>query len=279
MQDMLFQIDSYTEPTPSAAIDQAVGFAKACGGRISALATHIDIRAPNNWLAEKLLGVNRMVEVEENKSLQAAQTSLRYFEETAGKADVFSEGFIDRTDLYAVGPCVSRHARTRDLCIVAIANRVDSQRSVAEDVVFGSGRPVLVFNPATAPISATVLDRVCVMWDGSRSAARAAADALPILAKASKVSIATIVGEKPSATRGIASDLVRHLRTHGVSAQVEVAEFHQTIGASIDAHIAKTTPQLLVMGAFGNSRLKDFVLGGATAYVLNNLRLPTILSH
>ena len=279
MHDLLLQIDTYAEPTPPAAIDQAVAFARICGGRISALAAHIDIRVPDNWLAEKLLNVSRLAEVEESKSLHAARSSLKYFEDSARKAGVFSEAIVARADLNAVGPCVARHARTRDLCIVPFSNRIDSQRAVAEEAVFGSGRPVLVFNPDKAPLPTGSLSSFAVLWDGSRCAARAVSDSIPILMKAQKVSVVTVVGEKSSAISGIAADLVRHLGTYGIVAQVEEVTHRGSIGASIDAYVDERAPQVLVMGAYGSPRLKEFILGGATEHILNNLRVPVILSH
>lgn len=279
MLDMLLQIDTYAEPTPSAAIDQAVMFARSCEARITALATHIDIRVPDNWLAEKLLGVSRMAEVEENKSLQTAHASMKYFEEAARKGNVPCDSMVVRADFNAVGECVARHARTRDLTLVAATNPGGSQRAVAEDVAFGAGRPVLVYNPQTAQLPTASLDRVSVLWDGSRCSARAVADARPILAKAREVAIVTIIGEKASAATGAASDLLRHLKAHGLSAQVQEIKHLGAIGASIDAHVATYSPQLLVMGAYGTSRLKEFVLGGATEHILDNLRIPAILSH
>lgn len=279
MLDMLLQIDTYAEPTPSSAIDQAIRFARICEGRITALATHIDIRVPDNWLAEKLLGVSKMAEVEEDKSLQAARASIKYFEEAARKSGVPCDSVIVRADFNAIGQCVARHARTRDLTFVAVSNPGGSQRAVAEDVTFGGGRPVLVYNQETSQLPTTSLDRVSVLWDGSRCSARAVADARPILAKAREVAIVTIIGEKASAASGTASDLVRHLKAHGLSVQVQEIEHLGNIGASIDAHVAAYSPQLLVMGAYGTSRLKEFVLGGATEHVLDKLRIPAILSH
>jgi nucleotide-binding universal stress UspA family protein len=279
MLDMLLQIDTYAEPTPSTAIDQAVKFARLCEARITALATHIDIRVPDNWLAEKLLSVSKMAQVEEDKSLQTARASIGYFEEAARRSGVPCESMIVRADFNGIGQCVARHARTRDLTLVALSNPGSSQRAVAEDVTFGAGRPVLVYNQETSQLPTASLDRVSVLWDGSRCSARAVADARPVLAKAREITIVTIIGEKTSAASGAAGDLLRHLKAHGLSAQVQEIEHLGNIGASMDAHLAAYSPQLLVMGAYGTSRLKEFVLGGATEHVLDNLRIPAVLSH
>jgi nucleotide-binding universal stress UspA family protein len=280
MRDILLHVDTYAEPTPPAAIEQAVAFAQALGCQISALATHIDFRVPQNWLAERLLNINRLAEIEENKSLEAGRNSLKHFEQAATAAGVFGESIVARADLNAVGECAARHARTRDLCLVPIGDRAGGQRLVAEDAIFRSGRPALVFNPDTAPLPRGRLKRVAVAWDGGRCAARAVGDALSVLKAAEEVRVFTAVGEKPSARSGHAKDLVRHVRVYGVEARIdEVDGSHGNIGASINAYLEEFTPDLLVMGAYGSSKMKEFILGGATEHVLNDLRLPVLLSH
>jgi nucleotide-binding universal stress UspA family protein len=279
MLDMLLHIDTYAEPTLRPAIDQAVGFARVCGGRLSAAATHIDIRVPDNWLAEKLIGISHMAEVEENKSLETGRESLAYFEGVAKKAGVFSESMIVRAGFQSIGDCMARQARTRDLTLVAVSNPVGNQRSVVEDAIFGAGRPILAYNPDRGPLPTGSLDRVSVLWDGSRCAGRVVADARPVLAAAREIRIVTIIGEKRSVGSGAAADLIRHLGAHGLSAKVEEAAYLGSIGASIETHISDRAPQVLIMGAYGTSKLKEFVLGGATEHVLGHLSIPTILAH
>ena len=279
MIDMLLHIDTYAEPTLPPAIKQAAAFARICGGQLSALATHIDIRVPDNWLAEKLLGVSHMAEIEENKSLETGRASIEYFESAAKEAGVFSESLIVRADFNAVGDCIARHARTRDLTLLPISDPVGNQRNVAEDAIFGAGRSILVYRPEKIPLPTASLDRVSVLWDGSRCAARVVADAMPVLAKAREVRVVTFIGEKASAGSGTAADVVRHLGTHRLSAKVQETAYLGNIGATIDAHIRDSDPQILVMGAYGTSKLKEFVLGGATAHVLTSLPVPTFFSH
>ncbi len=280
MRDVLLQIDTYAEPIAPAAIDQAVALAKILDCKISALATHIDINVPDNWLAEELLNISSLAKTEECKSREAGQSSLAHFERVASAAGVFGQAAVVRTNLHGIGPCVVWHARTRDLCIVPITGPSDSQRSVAEDVLFGTGRPLLVFHPDKAPLPAEHLGRVTIAWDGGRCAARAVADSISMLRKAIDVRVLTIVGEKASAVAGLSIDLMRHLTSHGVQATIdEIDGAHHSISASIEAYIDEYAPQLLVMGGYGSSRLREFVLGGATEHVLNNLRVPTMLSH
>ncbi len=280
MRDILLQIDTYAEPIAPAAIDQAVAFAKILDCKISALATHININVPDNWLAEKLLNISDLAEAEESRSREAGQSSLTHFEKTAAAAGVLGQSVMVRANLHGVGPCVARNTRTRDLCIIPIGSPRDSQRGVAEDVLFGAGRPLLVFHPDKAPLPAERLNRVTVAWDGGRYAARAVAESISLLRKAGDVRVLTIVGEKASAVSGLSTDLMRHLTSHGVRASIdEIDGRHRSISASIEAYIDEAAPQLMVMGGYGSPKLKEFVLGGATEHVLNHLRVPTILSH
>lgn len=280
MRDIALHIDTYAEPTPLAAIEQAVSLGKTLDATLTGIAINIDINVPDNWLAERLLHISTLASVEERKSLDAAKASLTSLQSLAEKAGIPHEAKLVRASLHGVGPCMARLARTYDLCLVVLGARMDSQRSVAEEVIFGAGRPVLVFNPEKAPLPSNRLTRVAVAWDGSRSAARAVADALPMLKKAEDVRVMTAIGEKASATAGQAADLVRHLRTHGIAAVPdEIDGRHRSIGASFAAYLEEVSPELLVMGAYGSSRLKEFVLGGATEHVLNNCCTPVLLSH
>lgn len=280
LRDIVLQIDTYAEPTPPKAIEQAVSFAKLFDATLTGLAIHIDIDAPENWLAEKLLHTNALAAAEERKSLEAAQASLKHLEAAASGASVQHVGKVVRALLHGVGPRLAQLARTRDLCLLVAGDRMDSQRAVAEEVIFSSGRPALIFHPEYAPLPSGRLSCVSIAWDGSRSAARAVADALPLLKQAADVRVMTAVGEKASATAGQAEELVRHLRCHSVAASTDEVDGRQrSIGASIDAYLEDVSPQLLVMGAFGSSRFREFVLGGATDHVLNRCKTAVMLSH
>jgi nucleotide-binding universal stress UspA family protein len=280
MRDIALHIDTYAEPTPLPAIEQAVGFAKMLDAALTGIAINIDINVPDSWLAERLLHVSELAGIEERKSLDAAKVLLTHLQSLAEKVGIQHEARLVRASLHGVGPCMAKLARTYDLSLVVVGTRMGSQRSVAEDVIFGAGRPVLAFNPEKSSLPSGRLARVTVAWDGSRSAARAVADALPILKKAVDVRVMTAVGEKASATAGQAGDLVRHLRTHGIAAVTdEIDGRHRSIGASFAAYLEEVSPELIVMGAYGSSRLKEFVLGGATEHVLNNCSTPVLLSH
>lgn len=280
MRDILLQIDTYPEATPAEAIDQAVRFTAAVGGVLSALAVEVDIQAPKNRLADYLIGLSQMAVEEERKSRQFCAVALEAFASRAEEAGVLGEAIHGKADLYAVGAFVAERSRTRDLCIVPVVDPSDGQRSVVEAVVFGSGRPVLTFRPGVADLPLGGLGSIVLAWDGSRTAARAMADALPIMRTAREVRVLTVTNEKPSAGPGLGNDAVRHLVAHGVNALAEeVDSAGQRIGPVLEDHFARHRPDLLVMGAYGRSRAREFILGGATEHVLKDPKVPLLLSH
>lgn len=280
LNDILLHIDSYPEATPKAAIDQAVGFAASLGGTLSALAVTVSIPVESNRLADYLIHLSDMAREQEASSLAACHDSLAYFKTQAGSAGVLGQALLETADLYQLSDHVALRARTRDLCIVPLAGPYDGQVEVVEAAIFGSGRPVVVFRAGEASLSPLPPAKVVVAWDGSRCAARALADALPILEQTPNVRILTILNEKPAAVAGLGADVVRHLAAHGVSASVdEVDAAGRPIGQVLDVYLAEQQPDLMVMGAYGHSRMREFILGGATEHMLHALRAPLFLAH
>lgn len=278
--DILLHLDSYPEPTSIEAIDQAIAFGASLNGVVTALAVHIDIRVPRNKVAEYLVGLSRMADEEEGKSLNACRRLLAHFAERAKEAGMPGDTLLDRANLYLVGEHVAQRARTRDLCLVPVIDRLDGQRSVAEAVIFDSGRPTVVFSPGVADLPKSGLNTVVLAWDGSRCAARAMADAMPVLLNARKVVVFTAVKEKPSAVSGLGEDAVRYLKAHGVAAVAEQRDAErQSIGDVLDRFVVDVGAGMLVMGAYGRSKLREFILGGATEHVLNSPKVPLLLSH
>ena len=105
-------------------------------------------------------------------------------------------------------------------------------------------------------------------------------DALPLLTKAREVRVLTVVGEKPGARAGLGEDASRHLSAHGVAAVVdEVDPDGRRVGQVLEDYVGKCGCDLLVMGAYGRSRVREFILGGATEHMLSHLTAPVLLSH
>jgi len=280
VMDILLHLDSYPEPTPLGAIDQAVDFASLFEGRLTALALEVLIRPPTNPLANTLINLAGLAAGEQARSAHACKELTLHFQERANARNALAGVVITQADMRSVGDWVAHHAKTRDACIVPVMNELDGQRSVAEAVIFASGRPVIVFRPGHADLPCQGINTVVLAWDNSRTAARAMADALPLLKRAAKVTVLTVTNEKASATPGIGRDVIRHLTLHGVNADIdEIDGGGKSIGATLDVYLERTSCDLLVMGAYGKSRVREFVLGGATAHVLARMKVPLFLAH
>ena len=176
------------------------------------------------------------------------------------------------------------HARYVDLTILGQVdpNGGDAEllRPRPEHVTFASGRPILVV--PYAGHFATVGRRVLIGWNATREATRAVNDAMPLLIEADVVTVLTIDaregpdghGELPGA------DISLHLARHGVKATVE-----RTVSADISAgdvllsRAADLGADLLVIGAYGHSRVRELLLGGATRSILRSMTLPVLMSH
>ncbi len=280
MKDLLLHIYSYPDPTPPEAIDQAVRFAAAVGGDLTALAVQVNLQASSNYLASRLINLAAVCAEQEAKSLAACKSAVAVFEEKLATYRVTGGSLLTQADLYAIGSHVALHARTRDLCLVPMVDGRDGQRAVTEAVVFGSGRPVLLFRPGEAELLGGGLSTVVVAWDGSPTAARALAAALPLLPRARQVRVLTVLNEKAEARAGLGAEVVRHLGVHGVEAIAdEVDAANRKVGQVLSDYVAEHGSDLLVMGAYGRSRIQEFILGGATESLLANPRMPLLLAH
>ena len=278
--DLLLHIDSYPTPTTSASIQEAVALAASLGGKLTGLATEIDIPLRSNRVADYLIGLSAMVVEEEAKSRSACRDGLAEFATRAADAGIFQASFSQRVSLYEVSDRIAKVARTYDLCLLPLAGGYDGQLEVAQAVVFSSGRPVLIFRSGDAAGLAKGPDLVVVAWDGSRCAARAMADALPILKRAKQVRLLTVLNEKRDATADLGAQAQRHLRAHGVEATIENVDSEGAgIGKALDHYVQRHAPDLLVMGAYGHSRAREFLLGGATEHALLKPPCPVFLSH
>ncbi len=173
--------------------------------------------------------------------------------------------------------------RVADLVVVSATNPEEItgvERDFAEQVVMSLGRPVIVLPyKGNATLA---LNEIVVGWDGGREAARAAFDALPLLKQAGKVRIVRIDPQKDPSLRGsvAGADLAEALSRHGVKAE---AQGYPTDGQDEGQALMRCAEDagagLIVMGAYGHSRLAEFIFGGATRFVLNRLACPVLMSH
>jgi nucleotide-binding universal stress UspA family protein len=166
---------------------------------------------------------------------------------------------------------------------VAIVGQVDPHKPdgmddlMIETALFASGRPIIVV-PYTYSGSFK-LNRVTICWDRSRTAARAIADALPMLARARSIDLLSVYGENNDPTELDGVDMIEHLARHGFKVDIKSTPRTSDVASSILSFTAEHDTDLLVMGGYGHSRLREFILGGTTRGILNSMAVPTLMSH
>jgi len=281
-RDILLVLRPYPAGISVGAVNSAVEMAATLAPRVSAIACAVKPRVPPSILGNALIDVAAMVGAEYRKSEHDAERLLGAFEEAARRHGVFSERILRTCRPFEVPDALAGCSRLRDLTIVPIpqsghVSQFDA-RWDAETILFQSGHPAIVV-PADATVPAA-FDTVIIAWDKSRAAARAIADAMPILQTAKHVRILTVTGEKPIEPQHGGVELAHHMSFHGVVCVVdEVNAEGRSIGDVLRAHVAAHQANLLVMGAYGHSRLQEFVLGGATKSMLSKPPTALFLSH
>lgn len=169
-------------------------------------------------------------------------------------------------------------ARLHDLTVLPVPETDSFERSWVEAVIFDSGKPVVLLPSQHKRLR--WLDRIVVAWDYSREAARALSDAMPLLLQAREVHVLTVFGEKHIDTSATTADLEKFLSAHGLKYELRRPDLGKGgIGACLMREADAVNADLLVMGAYGRSRLREVILGGATRQVLADPLLPVFLSH
>ena len=273
--DILVALTSYPEPTPVSVVEDAVSVAAALGAHIAALSCEMHVQVPGHFISGSVVGLPGVIAGEAGKSRKNAQDLLAAFEAAAAKSGVSRESILQKCKSFEVPDLLVEYARLRDLTIMPASN----DRWYAEAVIFGSGKPTLILpeSPRPRPFE---LGTIAVAWDFSRAAARAVADAIPLLEKAKKVRVVTVLNEKHMDNKHSAEELSKNLSRHGIDVVLDRVDAKgRPIGDVLEAYVASHASDMLVMGAYGHSRLREFVLGGATKSMLSKPPLPILFSH
>jgi len=273
LKDLLVHVHS--EAFSGATVDAAIALA----ARHDAHLVGLGVRAPADMptYAEARLpdSVIDILNEREDTRLADAEAMFVSRAKHAGRDDR-SEW---REDSGLPAQTLSLHARYADLVVTAQSQPDSSDRrfiDLTEDVLIASGRPVLVIPAigAKAPIG----NMVAVAWNGSREAARALADAMPLLDKAKSVEI--FIAGDPELGDLPGADIAAHLARHGMKVDVYRSPGSEvSVGDALLNRVAETGADLIVMGGYGRSRFREFILGGVTRHILQHMTVPVLMSH
>lgn len=211
---------------------------------------------------------------------EAAARAARLFAEACRRAAVAHECVMETAPLADAADRFGRVARRFDLGVVRQpkSDALALEHLTLQAALFDSGRPLIVvpYIQRTPPR----FDRVALCWDGSRSAARAAGDALPLLARAKTIDIVIVKSEPLKSEELPGADIAAHLARHGLKVNVApTGRGDLDVGTIILNYVSDHSIDFLVMGGYGHSRLREFVLGGATRTLVSSMTVPTLMAH
>jgi nucleotide-binding universal stress UspA family protein len=173
----------------------------------------------------------------------------------------------------------ARTARASDIVVVDQPGAVlDGKAAIFEEALIRSGRPVLVATPKRAPVQD--ITKAMLAWDGTSHAARAAADLTSLFRNIKHVDIVSVMGDKDMSASLPGADLARHLSRKGISVNiVELSSGDGQVAELLDNHATKIGADIIAMGGYGHSRLRQFVMGGVTSSIILKASTPLLMSY
>ena len=258
------------------AADYATSIAATFGAHVTGIAFLYEPVIPDGTLGGVPVD---LIELQREENSKIARDAISRFEAGVKKAGVASETRqLDATFGGAATP-FAQVARRFDISVVAQAQREQgaTDELIIEGALFESGRPVIVVPYIQK--SGLTLERVLACWDGGRTAARAIADAMPFLERAKAVDLVIVAEErKNDEITGVRTS--EHLTRHGVAVSVKrIAKGDLAVQDVILSYAADSGADFMVMGGYGHSRLREFILGGVTRGILNSMTVPVLMSH
>ena len=257
--------------------DYAVSIAETFDAHLAGIAFRYDPIVPVSGAGYIPADV---IETQERDNAAAAQAALDRFSAATKREGISAEPLTLSASYAGVGEQFGRIARRFDLSIVGQAEPETSgvEEIIIEAALFESGRPVIIVPYIQkGPLK---LDRVMACWDGSRAATRAIADAMPLLKRAGGLELVIVANERGKSDEIAGADMGTHLARHGLNVEVK-----RTVLGDIDvadvilSHAADAGTDFIVMGGYGHSRLREFVLGGVTRSILQSMTAPVLMSH
>lgn len=255
----------------SSALGYGLSLAQKAGAHATIQSASVKLTLTNAWVSKFAAD---LVHAENRRLQELAETTARSAQANAAAAGVaclVEAPHLSYPDLLAA---FRTQARLHDLTVVdAEPEAINLDRGLIEALLMDSGRPLLVVPPGQDVFRA---ERIILAWDGSGRAARAAADALPFLRTAEAVEVVAIIGEKdlPGA------DIVPYLSRHGISANARtLPALDGDVAETLRTHATRSQADLIVMGGYVHSRLRELVFGGVTQSLLKQSPVPLFMAY
>lgn len=267
-----------TERSPRPAIDGSISLAMSCGAHLDAVATGYE-SASVPFVAEGGAAVASIMEVEHGQALERAEAALRVFEVEAKAARIDYGTRVVAGTFGELVSTVGTIARLYDLTVVSQGepdqDTFDNQ--LPQELLMQSGGPVL-FMPYTFR-GAFKPARIGICWNGSRLAARALRDAMPLLARADAL-VALTLNDSDVPHDASATQLAKQMARAGLPIRtVSLPADRGHVQASLLSIAADEGLNLLVMGGYDHSRLQETVFGGVTREMFRSMTVPVLMSH
>lgn len=258
------------------AAEYAISIAATFGAHVTGISFVYEPVIPDGTLG----GVPAdLIELQRQESSKIANAAVTRFDAEVKKAGISAETRVHDATFGGAATRFGQIARRFDLAVVGQAQREGgaADELMIEGALFESGRPLVVV-PYIQQRGLS-LERVLACWDGSRTAARAIGDAMPFLERANAVDI-VIVAEERKSEEMTGANMKAHLARHGVAANVKrVAKAELAIEDVLLSYAADSGADFLIMGGYGHSRLREFILGGVTRGILASMTVPVLMSH
>lgn len=275
IENILIGLSIENKDEPTAAISYGLSLAKQAGAQITVYAPSVKLALPHSFVSGTAAGI---VAAENRYLEELARTAATRIRDEARKAGVSASVTFPQLKRLKLVEGFTKETRIHDLCILdSESQAIDIDRDLIEAALLDSGRPVIVVPPACKTFSA---QHVIVAWDGTSKAARALFDALPILRVAETVELVQVEGEKDLSKALPGSALADHMLSHKVNiiAKTIFAE-NGDVAEALRRHAERSTADLMVMGGFARSRIRQLILGGVTNALLRHCNVPLFLSH
>ena len=252
----------------------ALALAAEMGAHLTAVGLALELVPPASFVGD--FPQDLMIEISEQARKRVTEAFARFSH--LAPASLASELVTIQALPGEARDKFGRLARHFDLTIVGQKNPdSDDDEWMAQAALFGSGRSVFIvpFVRRTAP----KFDNALVAWDGGLPAARALAEAMTLLTCAAHVDIVTIDDRYVADAELPGFDVTRHLARHGIRAEVHKLPGGSDAASTLLSFAADNGSDYLVMGGYGHSRLREFMLGGTTRSILQSMTLPVLMAH